>query len=79
MAKSPKPVTPGRMVNYVMKRNNVAPAEILPAVTVTIKSTETDDTVGMHVFPASQGVIWKENVSYSDTKEPGTWHWPEIK
>ncbi len=24
-----------------------------------------------------QNVIWRTSVHYSETKEPGTWHWPE--
>jgi hypothetical protein len=22
------------------------------------------------------GLLWRTSVSYSETKEPGTWHWP---
>lgn len=28
-------------------------------------------------MPVAVGIAWKTSVSYSEDKEPGTWHWPE--
>jgi hypothetical protein len=35
--------------------------------------------VNLRVFTDGPADIWVTSAVYSETKEPGTWHWAEIK
>lgn len=81
--KSPKPYSQGRIVLYVPKDelfngNKTSP---LPAIIVrTWEDTAYEnDEVNLKVFTDANGDAWRTSVPYSSDKEPGTWHWPEIK
>ncbi len=40
----------------------------------TVFSSEQDKTITMRCIDL---VVWRTSVHYSETKEPGTWHWIE--
>lgn len=88
--KSPKPYSLGRMVLYVpseddQKQMGVAnkTSTPLPAIIVNdwleVASYQESGTVNLNVLLDGVGSIWATSVHYSDGKESGTWHWPEIK
>lgn len=82
---SPKPVTKGRTVMYVVPA--ITPdqpkpleaqngAEILPAIVV---ATWSENVANLRVFCDGFETTWRTSVKYDENKAPGTWHWPEIK
>lgn len=36
-------------------------------------------TVNLKAMVDGDGILWAKSIPYSDQKEQGTWHWPEIK
>jgi hypothetical protein len=85
MPKSKKPYSIGRVVMFVpndydaQSLNNGA--TVLPAIIVrTWEGTGYEnDEVNLKVFTDSELDVWRTSIPHSETKEPGTWHWPEIK
>lgn len=83
---SPKPYSLGRIVLYVPQvgqnfgGNYTSP---LPAVIVNaweeVPSYKEDGKVNLKVLTDAATDGWATSVIYSEGKEPGTWHWPEIK
>jgi hypothetical protein len=68
-------LTVGRIVRYV-----TADGQHLRAIVYKVWDA-TDREVELMVVPAGLNdpafadYIWEERVSYSEGKEPGTWHW----
>lgn len=52
-------------------------------VNLQVFTDGSNDVLGSEQFTSfdaeaiRRGVLWKTSVCYSETKEPGTWHWPE--
>lgn len=71
--------TVGRIIHYVMDSGNL-PEEHRPAVVTAVAGP---GLLNLAVFldgpndGISPNPQWRENVAYSETKERGTWHWPE--
>lgn len=42
--------------------------------TIAVHCSETNTAHSIHV---TANTFWRTSVLYSETKEPGTWHWPE--
>lgn len=85
-------LTNGRIVHYVMRPNDYGPCEAKtdahhrPAIVVEDWGNGTrpdpDQAVNLCVFPdgPKDGLtapFFKQYIVYSNSKEPGTWHWPE--
>lgn len=77
-------VTEGRTVHFVLPNNQ----EHRPAVVVNAWGNGGGELkkVNMIVFldgtndsvaDREGNTYWATSVPYSETKEPGTWHWPE--
>lgn len=72
-----KPISVGRIVLYVPHENSPESnngVEVVPAIIVRVWGT----AVNLKVFNDASFDTWKTSVMYSEKKEPGTWHWPEI-
>jgi hypothetical protein len=81
----------GRIVHYVLLESYAHDkGEHRPAIIVKVfESIKANGTVNMVVFLdgyndtreeiAGKPVLmaWATSVHYSESKEPGTWHWPE--
>lgn len=87
--KSPKPYSVGRIVLYVpeLQQGTDQPRAYhgnatspLPAIIVrTWEGTSYEnDEVNLKIFADAPEDAWHTSVPYSEGKEPGTWHWPEI-
>jgi hypothetical protein len=76
-------LTEGRIVHFVMD-SGPREGDHRPAIVVRVWD-KTAGYVNLQVFTDStndgpenaSGVVWKGSRSYSETKEPGTWHWIE--
>jgi len=82
--KSPKPYSVGRTVLYVPKQGeNFGGNEqnVLPAIVVATweHTGYQNDEVNLKVITDAPQNAWRTSVPFSSDKEPGTWHWPEIK
>jgi hypothetical protein len=78
----------GRIVHYVLQSGRNT-GEHRPAIIVKVWNANraygmvnmqvfTDGTNDyLHTDPWSSGIAWATSVHYSETKEPGTWHWIE--
>lgn len=84
--KSPKPYSIGRTVIFVPNKHDVLAAQNgateLPAVIVRTweDASYENDEVNLRVFTdGDNNPLWRTSIPYSDSKEPGSWHWPEIK
>jgi hypothetical protein len=44
-----------------------------------IAEYQENGVVNLQAFMDGTGTMWCTSVHYSEGKEPGTWHWPEIK
>jgi hypothetical protein len=85
--RSNKPVAVGRIVMYVPTDEDLAIAagnktDRLPAVVVkTWEDTSYEnDEINLKVFTDGPVDLWRTSVPYDQSdKQPGTWHWPEIK
>lgn len=82
-SKSPVPPSIGRVVIYVWpedvnKQLDNNGADVSPAIIVrTWEDTAYEnDEVNLKVLADGEKNIWATSVPYSETKEPGTWHWP---
>lgn len=78
-------LTEGRMVHYVLDRGP-AEGEHRPAIVTKVCPPEwgyEDGAVQLTVFPDwsndgfDDGPCWATSIHFSETKEPGTWHWIE--
>jgi hypothetical protein len=84
MSKSSKPYSIGRIVMYVPEGSHTPEAhnsaKVLPAIIVRTweETSYENDEVNLKVFTDGPTDTWRTSVPYSETKEPGTWHWPEI-
>lgn len=92
MAKKTKTATDvciGSIVGFVLDTGNNR-GQIRPAIVVKVwtnqEGTPTENgVIQLQVFSDSDGryndqlppVSWQSSVGYSETKEPGTWHWLE--
>jgi len=81
MNKSPIIPSIGRVVIYVPVENSVETsnyAKEVPAIVVrTWENTSYENTeVNLRVLTDGPEVTWQTSVPYSETNEPGTWHWP---
>jgi len=90
--KSPKPYSVGRIVLFMPPPSSPGQPDgvesyggnassPLPAVIVrTWENTGyQNDEINLKVFTDAPNDAWHTSVPYSEGKEPGTWHWPEIK
>jgi hypothetical protein len=69
----------GSIVNYVLPDDSKHPGEIRPAIVVRVWS---DTCVNLQVFadgdndyPYATSPLWVTSVSYSEEKQPRTWHY----
>lgn len=80
-------LTEGRMVHYVLPHGR-SQGEHRPAIVVKLCPPEWnyhEGTVQLQVFTDgtndgeqyASGMCWATSVQYSESKEPGTWHWIE--
>src|SRR5580693_6357452 len=88
--KSPKPYSIGRIVLYVPQAETTPKSlpetyngvKECPAVIVedwlAIPEYQETGKVNLKVFCDGPGEAWRTSVPYSEGKEPGTWHWPDI-
>lgn len=88
---SPKPYSTGRIVIYVPTEqdftelgnhsNRTSPwSAIIAHSWPEIEAYKKDGVVNLQVVTDGPKVfLWCTFVHYSDSMEPGTWHWPEIK
>ncbi|MDB6109780.1 MAG: hypothetical protein JWR69_1530 [Pedosphaera sp.] len=77
-------IAKNRIVNYVFVPV-VGDPVIRPAICVEDFGGQSE-RINLQVFTdgandghddfTPAGVLWKENVAYSATPQPGTWHWP---
>lgn len=92
--RSPKPYSIGRIILYVptpkdienlsvahidANRNSTPLAAIIVNDWPGLATYEENGVVNLQAFLDGRGTIWGTSVHYSQGKEPGTWHWPEIK
>lgn len=80
-------LTEGRIVHYVLP-DGVSKGEHRPAIIVKVWNQETG-CCNLSVFQdwsndkaaptgdGASGVFWATSRLYSETAEPGTWHWIE--
>jgi hypothetical protein len=74
-------LTPGRIVHFVADWES-AQGQHRPAIIVSLPDPSGTDA-NLQVFkdlnldPNPMPTFWVERVSYSETAEPGTWHWIE--
>ncbi len=79
----------GRIVHYVLT-GGYSEGQHRPAIIVRYWESESPlQRVQLQVFtdasndymigiPGSTGMFWATSIPYSETAEPGTWHWPEF-
>lgn len=75
-------VTEGRNVHYVAYNQRHLAALLIgvnPATDTTSESVDLAVFTSMSNVAGEKnfGIQFHQNVRYSDTKEPGTWHWIE--
>lgn len=84
--RSPKPYSPGRVVLFVSKPGVGYGGNVTSPLPATIVNDwpdspqyQEDGVVNLKVHTDALEDAWETSVHYSEGKEPGTWHWPEIK
>lgn len=85
MAKSARPYSAGRIVMFCPNEYDAQGTNngttVVPAIIVRTweNTTYENDEVNLKVFTDGETDVWRTSIPYSEGKEPGTWHWPEIK
>ncbi len=77
-------LTEGRIVHYVLPSGSHRPAIVVNAWKHVVEYRESG-RVNLQVFTDfkndgedyASGQYWATSVPYSETPEPGTWHWIE--
>jgi hypothetical protein len=89
LAKKVHGLAPGRMVRAVIRApyNPGEPPVIRPAIVVDVAQVETgvcnlqiftDGNNDRRLFAGlPHNVVWGVSYQYSETREPGSWHWPD--
>lgn len=75
----------GAMVNYVLPSDMKNAGEIRPAVVVKVWGMDNGcsqlqvfmDGNGSEFNDGQPNVIWRTSIVFDDTKQMGTWHFPE--